>query len=70
MSSDLTAERFAQFHLIECVLLAAVYAGLPDADNAAREFSALQREIEAPSKRHWADEVIATENAQHAEVAT
>ena len=70
MSGDITATRYVQIRLISQVLQAATYAGVVNASDAAREFAALQRELESPSKRHWADTIIAIENAQHAEIAS
>ena len=70
MSGDITATRYVQIRLISQVLQAATYAGVVNASDAAREFAALQRELESPSKRHWADTLIQTEAAIYAEVAT
>ena len=70
MAADLTATRYTQFRTIEQALLAASFAGVAGADDASREFELLRRELESPSKRHWADTLIQTESAIYPEVAT
>ena len=62
MLDTLTPERYAQFRLITQVLHAATYAGVAGADDAAREFEALQREMESKPSRHWVDALIQLEN--------
>ena len=70
MAADLTAERYAQFRVIEEALLSASYAGVAGADDASREFELLRRELESPSKRHWADLLIQTASPIYPEVAS
>ena len=61
MASDLTPAHYAAFRLISQVLHAATYAGVAGADDAAREFEALQRELESQPARHWAETYIKSE---------
>ena len=61
MLDTLTPEHYTQFRLITQVLHAAIYAGVAGADDAAREFEALQRELESQPARHWAETYIKSE---------
>ena len=63
MLDTLTPEHYTQFRLITQVLHAAIYAGVAGADDAAREFEALQREMESKPARHWAETFIESESA-------
>ena len=65
MAADLTPERYAQFRLITQALHAATYAGVAGADDAAREFEALQRDFESRPARHWVDAIIESESATY-----
>ena len=63
MAADLTATRYTQFRTIEQALLAASFAGVAGADDGAREFELLKRELESPPTPHWVDAFIKRENA-------
>ena len=63
MATDLTPTHYTQFRLITQVLHAATFAGVAGADDAAREFEALQRELESKPARHWAETFIESESA-------
>ncbi len=63
MAANLTPTHYAQFRVIEQVLISASYARVAGADDAVREFELLRRELESKLTPDWVDEFIKHENA-------